>query len=67
MVGMNVSMMVAFIFVAYWVGGVDDPDKPPAAAWPYPDDPDDLVFGIVSRLTVVSFRWAYCSRCWRLN
>ena len=45
---------------------VGAPGEPPVAAWPYPDDLD-LVTGIPSRLTVVSFRWAHCSRRWRLN
>ena len=46
------------------VGGVDDSDETPAAAWPYPDD---IVFVIFSCLTEVSFCWAHCSHRWRLN
>ena len=68
MVGINVSMMVVVMFggvtfVVRWVGALGEL---PLAAWPYPDDLD-LVTGIPSRLTEVSFRWAHCYRCWRLN
>ena len=56
MVGMNVSMIVVVMiggvtFEVRWVGAL-------LAAWPYPDELD-LVTGIPSRLTEVSFRWAH--------
>ena len=60
---MVVVMFGGVTFEVRWVGA---PGEPPLAAWTYPDDLD-LITGIPSRLTEVSFRWAHCSRRWRLN